>query len=128
MAHHCSDSKDYHTRRERSQICPDIHRHRRQASSWTVDRVIIPGSSVRAFAKFNSSMLRPHRFGKHKGILFNVQVTVSEGPDFKGVSRAIVVNEKLYLLIYLGAEPYYCEKNLQKAMEIIKSSRVGNEA
>ena len=79
-------------------------------------------------AVVETSMLRPHRFGKHKGILFNVQVTVSDGPDYKGVSGAMVVNEKLYLVIYLGAVPYYYEKNLQEAMQIINSSRVGDEA
>jgi hypothetical protein len=68
--------------------------------------------------------LRPHRYGDKRGILFDMQVTVSDGPDYKGVAGALVVDQKLNLIIFLGAEPYYYQKHLQDALVIIKGARV----
>ncbi|MCP4333084.1 MAG: hypothetical protein GY785_10555 [Gammaproteobacteria bacterium] len=75
-------------------------------------------------AVVETSNLRPHRFGADKGVMFDLEVKVSDGPDYKGVTGAMIVNEKLYLIIYLGAEPYYYEKTLDEATEIIQTSFV----
>ncbi len=75
-------------------------------------------------ATAETSGLRPHRFGDERGILFDLQVRVSDGPDYKGVVGAIVVGEKLYLVLFIGAEPYYYDKLVDEALEIIKSARV----
>ena len=56
--------------------------------------------------------------------IFDMQVTVSDGPDYKGVAGALVVDQKLNLIIFLGAEPYYYQKHLQDALLIIKGARV----
>lgn len=68
--------------------------------------------------------LRPQRYGENRGILFDLQVRVSDGPDYKGAAGALVVDEKLYLIFFLGAEPYYYQKHIDDALEIIKSARV----
>lgn len=68
--------------------------------------------------------LRPQRYGENRGILFDLAVSVSDGPDYKGVAGAQIVDEKLYLIFFLGAEPYYYQKNVDDALEIIKSARV----
>jgi len=34
----------------------------------------------------------------------------------------MIVDEKLYLIIYLGAEPYYYKKSLDEATEIIEAA------
>lgn len=68
--------------------------------------------------------LRPHRFGGNDGLLFDIEVTVSDGPNYQGAVGAQVVDEKLYLIFFLGAEPYYYEKHLDEALVIIKGSRV----
>ena len=68
--------------------------------------------------------LRPHRYGDNRGVLFDLEVTVSDGPDYKGVAGALVVTEKLYLIFFLGAEPYYYQKHLDEALVIIKGARV----
>jgi hypothetical protein len=68
--------------------------------------------------------LRPQRFGDDKGIMFDIEVGVSDGPDYKGVAGALIVNEKLYLILFLAAEPYYYQKHLDKAMDVIMSARV----
>jgi len=68
--------------------------------------------------------LRPQRYGENRGILFDLEVSVSDGPDYKGVAGAQIVDEKLYLIFFLGAEPYYYQKHIDDALEIIKSARV----
>jgi hypothetical protein len=75
-------------------------------------------------AVVGTSNMRPHRFGKDKGIIFNLEVKVSDGPDYKGVTGAVVAGEELYLIVFLGAEPYYYEKSLDEAIEIIEGSHV----
>jgi len=71
-----------------------------------------------------TSHLRPHRYGENWGILFDMELTIADGPGYKGVTGALVVNEKLYLIFFLGAEPYYYQRHLGDALEVIKSARV----
>ena len=71
-----------------------------------------------------TSNLRPHRYGENNGFLFDMTVAVSDGPKYKGVTGAFIVAERLYLILYLAAEPYYYEKHLDEAMVIIKGARV----
>ena len=71
-----------------------------------------------------TSNLRPHKFGDNNGILFDMNVTVSDGPNYRGMAGALVVKEKLYVILFLGAEPYYFEKHMDEAIVIIKGSRV----
>lgn len=68
--------------------------------------------------------LRPHKFGDNNGILFDMNVIVSDGPNYRGIVGALVVKEQLYVIFFLGAEPYYFEKHMDEAMVIIKGSRV----
>ena len=75
-------------------------------------------------AAVSTASLRPQRFGEHRGFMFDLSVSVSDGPDYRGVTGALVVEEKLYLIIYLAAEPYYYEKYLDEAVQIIESARV----
>lgn len=75
-------------------------------------------------AVVETANLRPHRYGNNRGVLFDMEVTVSDGPDYKGFVGALVVSEKLYLIFFLGAEPYYYEKYQDEALKIIKNARV----
>jgi len=75
-------------------------------------------------AVVETANLRPHRYGDNRGVLFDMEVTVSDGPDYKGFVGALVVGEKLYLVFFLGAEPYYYEKYQDEALKIIKNARV----
>lgn len=71
-----------------------------------------------------TSNLRPHRFGEHNGLLFDMNVAVSDGPNYRGITGALVVDKKLYLIFFLGAEPYYYRKHIDEALVIIKGARV----
>lgn len=71
-----------------------------------------------------TSNLRPHRFGDHNGLLFDMDIAVSDGPNYRGTTGALIVAKKLYLIFFLGAEPYYYEKHIDEALAIIKGARV----
>jgi len=71
-----------------------------------------------------TSGLRPQRFGNDRGVLFDLKVNLSDGPDYQGVAGAMIVDKKLYLVIYVAAVPYYYDASLDDAMAIIESARV----
>ena len=71
-----------------------------------------------------TSNLRPHRFGEHNGLLFDMNVAVSDGPNYRGITGAVIDDKKLYLIFFLGAEPFYYEKHVDEALVIIKGARV----
>ncbi len=68
--------------------------------------------------------LRPHRFGENSGILFDVETAVSDGPDYRGFVGAFISEDKLYMLIYIAALPFYYDKHHAEAEAIIKSARI----
>ncbi len=89
---------------------------------------LVESSIVKLFGEgqvaVNTEKLRPNRFGANRGFLFNMVVSVSDGPDYRGLTGAFVHEQQLYLLIYLGAEPYYYEKRREEAEVLIKSARI----
>lgn len=88
---------------------------------------LVESSIVKLFgeggAAVETRMLRPQRFGEKKGIMFDLEVRVSDGPDYRGVTGAAVSDDKLYVIIYLAAIPYYYDKHLEEAVKIIQSAR-----
>ncbi len=70
------------------------------------------------------SNLRPHRFGQDRGIMFDLDIRVSDGPDYKGTTGAFIVDDKLYMIVFLGVIPHYYDTYLAEATEIIKSAKV----
>ena len=71
-----------------------------------------------------TSNLRPHRFGNTAGFLFDLEMAVSDGPDYAGIVGAMVSGRELYLVIYIAAKPYYYQKLREEALSIILSARV----
>jgi hypothetical protein len=68
--------------------------------------------------------LRPHKFGASAGFLFDMQVAVSDGPDYGGITGAFVSGDQLYLVLYLGAQPYYFDKHRDEALAIIRGASI----
>jgi hypothetical protein len=69
-----------------------------------------------------TSGLRPHRFGEHRGFLFDMEIAVSDGPNYGGIAGAFVTDDKLYLITFLGAQPYYFKKHRDEALFIIRGA------
>ena len=89
---------------------------------------LVESSIVKLFGEgqvaVQTEKLRPNRFGENRGFMFDMLVSVSDGPDYSGIAGAFIHEQQLYLLIYLGAEPYYFEKRREEAQAIIKSARI----
>lgn len=71
-----------------------------------------------------TASLRPNRFGEDRGVLFDILVRVSDGPNYGGITGAFVHEQQLFMIIYLGAEPYYYAKHRKEAEAIILSARI----
>ncbi len=89
---------------------------------------LVESSIVKSFGEGDVSVqtknLRPNRFGANRGFMFDMEVAVSDGPDYRGLTGAFIHEKQLYLLMYFGAEPYYYEKRLDEAEALIKSARI----
>ena len=89
---------------------------------------LVESSIVKLFGEgqvaVHTEMLRPNRFGENRGFMFNMVVSVSDGPDYRGLTGAFIHEQQLYLLMYFGAQPYYYEKRLEEAEALIKSARI----
>lgn len=73
-------------------------------------------------AAVSTSNLRPHRFGDHRGVMFDISAEVTESPTYDGIVGAFIANDELYIMWYFGAEPYYYDKHLADAEAIISSA------
>ena len=75
-------------------------------------------------AVVNTDNLRPYRFGNESGVLFDFGVIVHDGPEYAGTAGAFVANERLYLLYFVAAVPYYFDKHIGAAEAVIRSARL----
>jgi hypothetical protein len=66
--------------------------------------------------------LRPQRFGENRGVMFDVDATVSDSPKYRGTAGAFVANDKLYMMFFLGAVPHYFDKHAATATSVIQSA------
>jgi hypothetical protein len=89
---------------------------------------LVESSIVKFFgegqAVVNTSNLRPQRFGDDRGVMFDLTATVTESPEYRGVVGAFVADDKLYVIYFLGATPYYYEKHVAEATAVITSARI----
>lgn len=79
-------------------------------------------------AAVSTSNLRPHTFGEHRGYLFDIEAVVTDSPSYRGVVGAFIVDDELYIMWFVGAEPYYYGKHLAEAEAIIRSARLAAAA
>jgi len=75
-------------------------------------------------AALSTENLRPHRFGTNMGVLFDLSATVTDSPAYRGLAGAFIADDKLYMMYFLGAVPYYFDKHKNEATAIIESARL----
>lgn len=68
--------------------------------------------------------LRPQTFGDQRGFMFDITATIADAPKQNGMVGAFIANDRLYMVIYLAATPYYFDKHKESAASIIKSARL----
>jgi hypothetical protein len=56
--------------------------------------------------------------------MFDFTGKLTDGPDYKGVVGAAVAEDKLYLIVYFGADPYSFEKHRDEAEAIIRPAQI----
>jgi len=74
-------------------------------------------------ASVETSNLRPQRYGDDRGVMFNMDIKVTDSPDYKGLAGAFVADGRLYLMMYIAAEPYYFDKNLAEVEAMFAGAR-----
>lgn len=72
----------------------------------------------------STSGLRPHRFGEQPGFMFDIIATITDAPTQNGVVGGFIADDRLYMVVYLAAVPYYFEKHKDAAMAVIESARL----
>ena len=86
---------------------------------------------VKLFGEGNAAVttenLRPNRFGEHRGVMFDVNAVVSDSPNQEGTVGAFIANERLYMIFFFAATPYYHDKHAENALSVIKSARLVNQ-
>lgn len=72
-------------------------------------------------AVVSTSNLRPQGFGGHPGVKFDLHAAVTDSPDYRGIVGAFIYEQRLYLILFIGAEPHYFDKHRDKVDAIIDS-------
>ncbi len=70
-----------------------------------------------------SSNLRPARYGDAPGIVFDISLSFADAPEQRGVVGAFVIDDQLSFVAYLGAHPYYSERDRSRGEAIVASAR-----
>lgn len=79
-------------------------------------------------ASVGTANLRPHRYGDQNGILLDVDAALTDGPDYKGLAGAFIAEDRLYVMLYIAAVPYYYDRHLREAEAIIEGARLQRQS
>ena len=83
---------------------------------------------VKLYGEGNSAVttsnLRPHRFGDNPGVLFDIEASVTESPNYRGLVGAFIVDGELYSMLFIAVETHYYDKHIAEAEAIIKGARL----
>lgn len=87
---------------------------------------LVESSIVKLYGEGQSAVstsgLRPQGFGSDGGFMFDIIAAVTESPDYRGLVGAFIVDDTLYLIMFLAADPHYYDKHVASADAIIKSA------
>jgi hypothetical protein len=79
---------------------------------------LVESSIVKLYGEGQSAVstsgLRPQGFG-------------SESPDYRGLVGAFIVDDTLYLILFLAADPHYYDKHVESAEAIIRSATLSTK-
>lgn len=75
-------------------------------------------------AVVSTDNLRPWKFAEHPGVMFDLHAAVTESPDYRGMVGAMIVEQKLYMILFIAATPHYYDKHRAEVEELIKSAAI----
>ena len=92
-----------------------------------IDELVV-STLVKYFGEGNATVssdnLRPQAFGDRRGVMFDFSAKLSDSPQYRGTVGAFIVDDKLYSVWYIAADPYYYDKHSAAADAVIKSAKV----
>ena len=56
--------------------------------------------------------------------MFDLAVTVTESPDYRGMVGAFIVEKKLYMIMFVAATPHYYDKHIANVEALIKGAAI----
>jgi hypothetical protein len=87
---------------------------------------LVESTIVKLFGEGSAAVdtrnLRPQSFGEIGGFTFDLEVQVTESPDYGGIAGAFVEGGKLNLIMYFAARPYYFDKHRADVEALILSA------
>ncbi len=75
-------------------------------------------------AVVSTENLRPWGFAEHRGVMFDLAVTVTESPDYRGMVGAFIVEDRLYMIMFVAATPHYYDKHIANVEALIKGAAI----
>jgi hypothetical protein len=72
-------------------------------------------------AGFRSRNFRPAQFGARQGFRFEFSYLTKDGLAMQGFTTGAVIEQKLYMIIYIGTRQHYFEKHRNDAESIVSS-------
>ncbi len=82
-------------------------RFRKHVTANEVMEFVVDSMSVEGAGKVEAGGLRPARFGERAGFRFELSFLTQEGLEKQGLAIGTVADDKLYLILYLGAREHY---------------------
>ena len=73
---------------------------------------------------FTYTDLTPQPFGDNKGFRFDFTFTTVEGLNKQGMAVGALVNKKLHIAIYTGAQEHYFEKYKSAVDSLLNSLKI----
>ncbi|MEG3639528.1 hypothetical protein [Magnetococcus sp. PR-3] len=77
-----------------------------------------------AYHQLKTLNLFPAKLDGHDGFEFDFTFKNAKGLDYQGVARGAVVQEKLYLIFYVGTQVHYFKAHEQQAREMINTAKI----
>lgn len=67
---------------------------------------------------------RPSGFGSHSGEIFDVVARSKSGQNYRGVAATVVAEERLYVMVYLAADPDPYDEYIAEATSVVESMAI----
>lgn len=83
--------------------------------------LIIDSLARSNYAQLQPRHLRPEKFGPIEGFRFDFSFLYQNGLEGQGLATGAVIEDKLYLILYIGTRQHYFPKYLDEVNKIIQS-------
>lgn len=97
---------------------------RKNMTSSEIMELVADSVALQGLERVESAALRPYKFGNTQGFRFELSYVSSKSLEGQGAVVGAVVQERLYLIVYLGTRAYYYPKYKDHVERIVESIRM----